>query len=160
MERLGQAITLRREYLRYCLEHQEQFKQDVNQGGPDEMQGSNEGDKIGNDINTRAETSASSLVLEQLEQIGMKLELDDSHDDARSQASSYVSSVGIGEEQSDRRLHLPKLDDVNGGMRDFECRYCHIVQEIEEQRAWKYVISIRRYRFYQTDHLLQKTRLQ
>jgi hypothetical protein len=150
MERLGQAITLRREYLRYCSEHQGQFKSDVTEGDP-------EGDEIntpiGNDINTIPETFASSVGTEQLEQIGMGTGFEDSpsqttFDDTQSQASSYASSIGIGEEKSDRELHLPKLDDVSKGMSEFECPYCHIAQRIGQHRLWKYVISIFGYRAY------------
>jgi hypothetical protein len=144
MERLGQAITLRREYLRYCSEHQGRFKEDIIE---------DQGDKI--DKNTLPETFASSVVTEQLEQT----ESQTVFDDTQSQASSYDSSIGIGEEGFDSKLHLPKLGDVNGGKREFECPYCHIAVKIEQHGLWKYVVSICRPRTYQTDYMLQEARL-
>jgi hypothetical protein len=148
IERLAHGITLRREYLRYCEDHQGKLKPDSIEGG-------------GTDV-AQEDTIASSLKIEQLESAEMKAnfdsfsppaEFEDSRsqeplydsptfDDSRSEGSSYASSIGIGEEESDYQLHLPTLGNTSKGLDEFECPFCHIVQNITQQRLWKYVTSL------------------
>ncbi|RDW63286.1 hypothetical protein BP6252_10831 [Coleophoma cylindrospora] len=127
-ERLADAIKLRREYLRYCEEHQEKFKQDLTSAHRD----------IGPPV-----SAASSLGTDQLEstvsELGLgRLSLIAGLEDTQSQTSSYASSLGTGEEESDYELHLSKIEDVNNGRKEFECPFCHDTQNIQQQKLWKY----------------------
>lgn len=120
-ERLAQAITHRREYLRYCSEHQDHFKSFDSQDVTDET-------------TVYGGTSASSVLPKAFEQ----LDLGGSRSSFSDTSSlNSESTVSVGEDYNDR-LYLPPLDDVNGGASEFECPFCHIVlHDIDRQGLWK-----------------------
>jgi hypothetical protein len=66
---------------------------------------------------------------------------DNPHQDPTPHGSAYASSLGIGEQEIDHELHLPRIESVNNGLKEFECPFCHDTLNIQQQRLWKYIYS-------------------
>ncbi|OCK77568.1 hypothetical protein K432DRAFT_303903, partial [Lepidopterella palustris CBS 459.81] len=111
-ERLGKAITQRRQFLRYARDHRDKAGF-TNYTGP---------------TSTLAPTNASTLLLSALENKG------DDFEDNRSQTSYAMS---IGDEDEDSKARLPRLEDVSRGMSPFECPFCWTIQDLRKESSWK-----------------------
>lgn len=143
--RLGKAITQRRQYLRYCREHHDKMavvpetcKVETNFLVVQGQQPRNDDDTqtvMSKPTSTLAPTAASTIIPATLENIERNEESSD--DDTRSQ-TSYATS--IGEDDSDNRLSVVRLEDVAPRGSPFECPYCWTIQTISNQHAWRYVI--------------------
>lgn len=144
--RLGNAITQRRQFLRYCREHHQKLAKE-----PKPLEGTNQvfhadeqqrvdllsfelerttisRSHISRQTRTVASTAASTLVEYNLNVPEHVL------DDLQSQ-SSYATS--IGEDDDPAILQVVSLDDVAKGKYPFECPYCWTIVDIRKQRSWK-----------------------
>ncbi|CAG8974901.1 hypothetical protein HYALB_00006684 [Hymenoscyphus albidus] len=92
---------------------------------------------ISRPTSTLAPTTASTVIATKLES-AMRLGdvEEEAEDDNRSQ-TSYASSVG--EDESDNRLSIIRLEEVAGTFESFECPYCWTIQKINNQRSWSNV---------------------
>lgn len=150
-QRLGKAITQRRQYLRYCREHREKLskipetpnttealskpKTSSTFLGVQEQQPEVVSDAqtvVSRPTSTLAPTTASTVVPAKLDHLE-KLE-EQNEDDNRSQ-TSYATSVN--EDENDNRLSVVRLEEVAGTAQSFECPYCWTIQRINNQRAWR-----------------------
>ena len=144
-DRLGRAITQRRQYLKYCREHHERF-QEPNEASksPSNMQPEIDVFKLESEskggtvrslpASAFAPTDASTLQASWLKPFQAKPEelvenVSDSHSE-----TSYATSVHDDESQS--RLHPPSLEDVAQGF-PFECPYCWTLQDMKTERSWR-----------------------
>lgn len=151
-ERLGKAITQRRQYLRYCREHRERLsriteapssvKFSPEQNTTDiflqDQQPRIEGDTqtvISNTRSTLAPTTASTVNPVKLENSDT-METPEGQDDGDSQSQiSYATSVG--ESNSDNRLTVIRLEEVARVGQLFECPYCWTIQKFSHQHGWR-----------------------
>ncbi|CAG8954756.1 hypothetical protein HYFRA_00004681 [Hymenoscyphus fraxineus] len=153
-KRLGKAITQKRQYLYYCREHRETLSRapglrDVIEITPEpiigstsltvQKQNSTSHDDaqtvISRPTSTLAPTTASTVIATKLES-AMRLGdvEEEAENDNRSQ-TSYATS--IGEDESDNRLSIIRLEEVAGTAESFECPYCWTIQKINNQRSWR-----------------------
>lgn len=145
IERLGKAITQRRQYLRYCRTHHDKTSQDP--GSKSGLQVIPSAKPIphtaaqlipsgrsdfSKPTSTLAPTQASTLILAP----GQTIE-DEILEDTQSQ-TSYATSTD--EESSPHKLRVVPLEDVSKGLQHFECPYCWQILSIRTQKAWKYVL--------------------
>ena len=143
--RLGKAITQRRQYLRYCREHRDKLETqhkatDVTENAVDRqptpmrkpVEESHETTKSQiqslKPPSTFAITTASTLMINNLES------LEEFSDEVQSQ-TSYATSVN--ENESSDMLRVPPLPDEGARGLPFECPYCWAPQLIKTRRAWK-----------------------
>ena len=141
IERLGQAITQRRQYLRYCREHHHKTSREsepevryapdnVNLLLPPKSAPTLSGaSALSKPASTLAPTQASTLILNAVQNVE-----EDLPEETQSQ-TSYASSTE--EDSSSGTLHIIKLEEVSKGLKHFECPYCWRIQVITTQRAWK-----------------------
>lgn len=146
--RLGQANTQRRHYFRYCREHRDKLSREpkhgpTNHGTADgERQAKlmevpyaeSKPDTKAYTLKSRlsssvAPTTASTLVAANLEIAEEAL------DEAHSQ-TTYATSMGG--DDTGNNLRVPSLDKVTKGVSPFECPYCWSVQDIRQERVWRY----------------------
>lgn len=144
LNRLGRAITSRRQFLRYCREHQDSlgasqpFSNNDNPTIPSTQQDTSlqvqarclplPPDGISQAGFTNPVTKASTLNPSQL--MAMRNELDD---DTVSRSSAAQSDFS----QADSMLELPSLQAVSEGQSEFECPYCHTIQSFRRERQWR-----------------------
>lgn len=147
IERLGKAITQRRQYLRYCRSHHDKtWQEPSSKVGPDVIRSNNEqkpqasmrptpGSRsdFSKPTSTLAPTQASTLFLK----AGQVIE-EEGIEESQSQ-TSYATSTD--EESNNHALRVIQLEDVSKGLSHFECPYCWQIQTCRNQKAWKYVIS-------------------
>ena len=146
-ERLGKAITQRRQYLRYCREHHDKF-QDPERGTETSFQThphmevfmtearsqSHGGSLRGLAASALAPTDASTLQTSWLNP-GKAMGKDPTEDVSDTLShTSYATSVHTDETES--RLHPPRLQDVAQGF-PFQCPYCWTLQELTSEKAWR-----------------------
>ena len=150
-ERLGKAITQRRQYLKYCRDHHGKFNQDP---APILTSTPQNQDEHGLQIDiayprtqagtvksvpnsAMAPTDASTLQPSQIRQSVDKLAITnkDDDDDHRSQ-TSYATSVQ--DDDSGTHLKPPRLQEITQ-MSPFECPYCWEIQDIKTERSWRSV---------------------
>ena len=149
-ERLGRAITKRRQYLRYCREHHDKFTQESGQkgavnahGGYTRMASNLEVKKSRSErldtasdtlrskpTSTLAPTIASTL-------IPANLEFAENMSDGDQSQTSYATSVG-GEDRKNQ-LRVIRLEDVQKEGLPFECPYCWGIQTIKREHSWRKV---------------------
>ena len=140
-ERLGRAITQRRQFLRYAHEHRNKIGKEPNDvWAPEDQEDSKEQPLIVDQksktaltnrsgaASTLAPTNASTLLHSALE----KME-EDFHDDISQ--TSYAMSMG--NDIDDSRLDLPQLADVAKGVSPFECPLCWTIQDLKEESSWR-----------------------
>ena len=140
--RLGKAITQRRQYLRYCREHRDRletqhrainvtenavYKQPMPVRKPVDEATKSQIRSV-KPPSTFALTTASTLVVNNLET------LEEFPDEVQSQ-TSYATS--INEHESSDMLRVPPLPDEGVRGLPFECPYCWAPQLIKTRRAWK-----------------------
>lgn len=150
-ERLGKAITQRRQYLRYCREHREKLSKILETTNTTEalskpktsstlLAVQEQQPKVVSDTqtvvsrptSTLAPTTASTVVPTKFDHLE-KLE-EENEDDNRSQ-TSYATSVD--EDENDNRLSVVRLEEVAGTAQSFECPYCWTIQRNNNQPAWR-----------------------
>lgn len=149
VERLGKAITRRREYFRYRREHRRKLDLEYSQSSGGKRGKADFGVKVSTSENqpdtpdkgppTLAQTKATTFVpttptqavpFDQEEQVSI---------------TSYATSV---EEDSKHALRVPNPPQfVGGGIPfeygvPFECPYCFTIQSVRNLRDWKYVIEV------------------
>jgi hypothetical protein len=137
--RMGEAITQRRQYLKYCRDHHEKtLRGPQPKTHPVEVTPSHQvftklptdgRSVVSKPPSTLAVTQASTLLLTSNVNVEEELE-----QDSQSQ-TSYATSVE--EESSDIKLHVIPLEDVAKGALHFECTYCWQIQAFKTQKAWK-----------------------
>lgn len=142
-ERLGKAITQRRQYLRYAREHRNKLSKDVSdlwQPGYEQKQtpaylaASAMPMSQGGQTNTTkptstlAPTAASTLFF-----ANIQMSEKDSADN-RSQTSYALS---LGDKEDDLQLQFPRLVDVAQGSSTFECPLCWNIQSIQSESSWR-----------------------
>ncbi|OCK80068.1 hypothetical protein K432DRAFT_453696, partial [Lepidopterella palustris CBS 459.81] len=142
-ERLGRAITQRRQYLRYCMEHRNALRKELVFKESDntdkrkdpapavtEFQSQTHHHSLINRSepgNTNPMTAASTLIVSQL------IPLDDTSDGMTQ--TSYATSVA--DDDDGGKLCVIPISDASKGDSPFECPYCWSIQNIKTQRAWK-----------------------
>ena len=145
-ERLGRAITQRRQFLRYAHEHRNKIgKEPKDVWAPEGQEDGKEQllivDWSGEDqksktaltnrsgaASTLAPTNASTLLPSALEEME-----EDFHDDISQ--TSYAMSMG--DDIDDGKLHLPRLADVAKGISPFECPLCWTIQDMKKESSWR-----------------------
>lgn len=142
-DRLGKAITQRRQFLRYAREHRNKLAEEPTDlwkpVTDDELRPVAQVQitrttktNVTGGISVSAPTAASTLLLKE-----MPVMLEDSHDN-QSQ-TSYALSTGDNKEE---QIQLPQLSDVSQGRLVFECPLCWTMQEISKESTWrKHVFS-------------------
>lgn len=162
-KRLGDAITQRRQYLRYCREHREKLSKDpevrnATEARPDSetkaafLAVQNQKVEAGEDAqtvisrptSTLAPTTSSTVIPAKLERPETLEKLDEQNDDDTRSQTSYATSVG--DDDSDNRLSVRRLEEVleevAGTTQSFECPYCWTIQKINNQHAWRYAFIV------------------
>jgi hypothetical protein len=137
-ERVGKAITQRRQYLRYSRNHRDKLArepQDLWQ--PEDICSKttllpvlSQAGKTNptKPTSTLAPTAASTLRLNNI-----AIQEKDFQDD-RSQTSYAVS---LGEDDDEPYLSLPSLAEVSRGATTFECPLCWTIQDIQKESSWR-----------------------
>lgn len=116
-ERLGKAISRRRQYFKYRQEHHDKLAYGI--GG--------EGDEHG-----VAPSTLASSIPEKLKKGHLGLIDDDDNSDAgRMSQTSFATSVAAAE-----RLHVPPLPSA-AAEGPFECPFCFMIVSITDRTAWK-----------------------
>ncbi|OCL11416.1 hypothetical protein AOQ84DRAFT_423590, partial [Glonium stellatum] len=115
-DRLGRAITKRRQYLRYCREHRKQLEKEK-----------------ASTVHTAMEENVMAAPTQQAKSESHNANHEDS-DDGRSN-TSYASSIDVPEEPSS--LQLPSLVELSGGGLPFECPFCQGIQSFLREKPWK-----------------------
>ncbi|KAH4061772.1 hypothetical protein HBH50_214750 [Parastagonospora nodorum] len=136
-DRLGKAIAQRRQYLFYAREHRYKLgKEPVELWKPAVevpkalLQAQSQAARTSDSrpVTTVADTTASTLFLQETPQIEM-----DFRDD-QSQTSFAFSNGG---EESQDKIKLPRLSEVAKGQASFECPFCWTMQAIRKENAWR-----------------------
>lgn len=150
VRRLGRAITMRRQFLRYCREHQDSLGcHDYTEGEPGrksraspEPPGTKK--RTGGHLPlgagggtsqagfTDPGTKASTLAACQLDAI---------RDEPEDDGISYTSAAHSDFAQEDTVLELPSLRTLtkDNPKAEFECPFCHIIQKFKREKEWRYV---------------------
>jgi pentatricopeptide repeat protein len=137
-ERVGKAITQRRQYLRYARDHRDKLAREPKDLWQPEDIGprttllpvlSQAGKtNLTKPPSTLAPTTASTLLAEKLAIYEEEL------DDNQSQTSYAVS---LGEDDHESHLRLPSLAEVSKDATTFECPFCWTVQDIQRDSTWR-----------------------
>jgi hypothetical protein len=142
-DRLANAITTRRRYLRYAQRHQKRIAHepvDVAAShpaqvavrlAPSQTPKSSSAPKTA--TATAVSTAASTLQVQKLAELNLD-QLDDDDDDNISQATSFVSEAGLDDDYKSKVIELDKLTKHQ---EPFECPYCHGMVQFRNQRAWR-----------------------
>jgi hypothetical protein len=138
-ERIGTAITQRRQYLRYTKDHRyklgkgpaELWKPTIET--PKAMQHLLVGSQAARTntskpVTTLADTTASTLFLQEATQVDVEF------CDNQSQTSFAFSQGG---EENQERLQLPRISEVSNRQASFECPFCWTIQTIRRESAWR-----------------------
>ncbi|KAH6861233.1 hypothetical protein B0T12DRAFT_479964 [Alternaria alternata] len=137
-ERVGKAMTQRRQYLRYVRDHRDKLaKEPKDLWQPEDIgpvttllpvlsQASKT--NFTNSTSTLATTTASTLLVEKL-----ATKEEDFHDN-QSQTSYAVS---LGEDDDESHLRLLRLADVSKHATTFECPLCWTIQDIQSDSTWR-----------------------
>ncbi|RMY14107.1 hypothetical protein D0868_01652 [Hortaea werneckii] len=148
-ERLGNAISQRRQYLRYRRDHRNRIghveiprrvsQQDeifqVAQSSSASFRPSLRPPPTECSRPTLASTSASSVAASASIQPISTHDLDEEYAETESRASSFVSSK-VSVAGSDM-LSVIELQEVCNGATEFECPYCWGIVQARKQRSWK-----------------------
>ena len=143
VERLGKAITQRRQYLKYCREHHDKTARAPQNPEPVTVQMNPFGSSsvmsarlipvarsdYSKPTSTLAPTQASTLILTSGQAIeeGVVEEIQPQ--------TSYATSTD--EDSSNATLSVIKVEEVSKGLSQFECPYCWQIQNARSQKAWK-----------------------
>lgn len=147
LNRLGRANTWRRQFLRYCREHQDSLAASQHLPGdnnamlspPAEPAAAAPGkkqhlppipDRMSQAGFTDPGTKASTLNVIQLNGI---------RDEPEDDTVSYMSAVRSDFAQENAVLELPNLRTVGKGQPEFECPLCHTIQSFKRESQWRSV---------------------
>ncbi|KAF2003783.1 hypothetical protein P154DRAFT_428370 [Amniculicola lignicola CBS 123094] len=124
-ERVGKAITQRRQYLRYARDHRDKLAKE-----PQDLWQPEDAGKtyLPKPTSTLAPTAASTLHLDGV------LVQETNFQDTQSQ-TSYAVSLGEGDDES--CLQLPSLAEVSKDANTFECPLCWTIQDIGKESTWR-----------------------
>ena len=147
-ERLGKAVTQRRQYLKYCRDHHDRFQEFQTKPAP-RLEGLSDDHLPEHDrnpgqqahatvkslpISAFAPTDASTLQISKLKPFDeVSGEATENTSDIVSQ-TSYATSVYDNDNESP--IHPPKLIEITNKF-PFECPYCWNLLEIKSERAWR-----------------------
>ncbi|KAK7918485.1 hypothetical protein PG985_010359 [Apiospora marii] len=150
-ERLGRAITRRRQFLRYSRDHslrisgnedhqipQYQMEHDgvhsgarTRSGTPSTASGMRTSYTSSYGAYTHASTKASTLDIAKLRGVEMM-------EAGNEETKSYVSAGSSFQmDKADSALHLPTLEEVSQGKEVFECPICFDIQTISRETSWR-----------------------
>lgn len=146
--RLGKAMTQRREYLKYCREHHGRLAGDIkhyegNQNSLQEapsrmlitqMQQRNKQWKKGLEI--QAPSTLDSLVASTLD--ATLLDKTDVLSDENVSQTSYATS--LGEDSGSYRRRIPPIPEEAAGGMPFQCPYCWGIQIVKDEHSWRLAI--------------------
>jgi hypothetical protein len=138
-ERIGKAVTQRRQYLRYTKDHRYKLGKEPAELWKPAIEapkatihllaGSQAArTNTSKPVTTLADTTASTLFLQEATQVDVDFR------DNQSQ-TSFAFSQG-GEENQDS-LQLPRLSEVSNKQASFECPLCWTIQTIRRESAWR-----------------------
>jgi tetratricopeptide (TPR) repeat protein len=137
-ERVGKAITQRRQYLRYARDHRDKLAREPKDLWQPEDIGprtillpvlSQAGKtNLTKPTSTLAPTTASTL-------LGEKLAIDE--EDLSDNQSQTSYAVSLGEDDHESHLRLPSLVEVSRDATTFECPFCWTVQDIQRDGIWR-----------------------
>lgn len=134
IERMGQAITRRKQYLTYRQEHQGKLSRDWGEGEDEEIQ---PGGK-------REHTIALTLATEYIETKPGDQRSDRDGEGSFGSQTSYENTV-VGEAAQKRTVPPPPAMAFDGIPfkygEPFQCPYCYTEQLVENRSSWKYVID-------------------
>ncbi|RMY70269.1 hypothetical protein D0863_05892 [Hortaea werneckii] len=136
-ERLGNAISQRRQYLRYSRDHHNRIGRGEQQK-PFEQETTFQSQRPTTTYFSRASlapTAATSVATSDICKSIHVQDLDREYDDVVSQASSNRSSK-VSEICSDRAAILD-IHEVRNDATEFECPYCWGIVTVEKQRSWR-----------------------
>ena len=143
-ERLGKAITHRRQYLRYARDHRHRLAEETPElwkpaiqaipVEPGKLDISSTKSQSGHTnlskpTSSFAPTSASTFL-----DCGKQFSLSELDIDDNQSQTSYAVSLSEGEEET---LQLPKLDDVAKKGFPFECPLCWTIQNTKKESSWR-----------------------
>ncbi|RMY74336.1 hypothetical protein D0863_03298 [Hortaea werneckii] len=140
-ERLGSAISQRRQYLRYSRDHHNRMSHESQQKAfeLETIQQSHRSPSTYFSRQTLAPTSATSIATaayrSSIDVQDLDREYDREYDDGASQASSTRSSK-VSEICSDRAA-IFDIHEVRKGTTEFECPYCWGIVTVEKPRSWR-----------------------
>jgi len=146
-ERLGKAITRRREYLRYCREHHDKFlDSNLNDVSSSQVLPHVDSSLLKTGLKDRvgsarsspatafASTEASTLETYRLKPFEKRFKtIPEDLSDSYSQ-TSYATSVHDNEGEG--KISPPSLKDI-ATIFPFECPYCWSLQETKDEKAWR-----------------------
>jgi tetratricopeptide (TPR) repeat protein len=140
-ERVGKAITQRRQYLRYARDHRDKLAREPKDLWQPEDIGPrttllpvpSQASKanLTKPTSTLAPTTASTLLTERL-----SIDEEDLSDN-QSQTSQTSYAVSLGEDDLESHLRLPSLVEVSRDATTFECPFCWTVQDIQRDSVWR-----------------------
>jgi len=142
--RLGQAITRRREFLKYCESHNDRIRMEIRLPENEPLTPTvdryfSEADMYLVHSDPKQEildtfTEASTLMPEKLPK-----SFDQDAESANSEASSVLSSVQA--DSTEVALQFPSLQSVRGNQSHFECPFCRTILTTRDERKWRYLYS-------------------
>lgn len=147
-ERLGKAMTQRREYLKYCREHHGRLARDIkhyegNQNSLQEapsrmlitqMQQRNKQWKKGLEI--QAPSPLDSIVASTLD--ATLLDKTDVLSDENVSQTSFATS--LGEDSGSYRRRIPPIPEEAARGMPFQCPYCWGIQIVKDEHSWRLAI--------------------
>ena len=147
-ERLGKAVTQRRQYLKYCRDHHNRFQELEKKQAP-QPEALNDGHISESDrksdhqakktvkslpVSALAPTDASTLQISKLKPLeALSNAATDNASDTVSQ-TSYATSVYDSDDKN--KIFPPKLKEITDTF-PFECPYCWTLQEAKSERSWR-----------------------
>jgi hypothetical protein len=141
LERLGEAITLRRKYLTYREEHNRKI-QTRNEGLVE--QATNDGHTVAPTVTHTLPSTIATRMANEAQQAMSNVEITEVDETARSQ-TSYEPTMFEGGEST--KLSVPKPPEVAFEGVPFEygkpfmCPYCFTEQNCRDRIVWKYVFT-------------------
>lgn len=153
-KRLGQAITQRRRYLSYILDHRDKLERmlhDDEENLKHEAGGTRHVQRLPLHKNVQLDTSsrpstfftkATTAVLDQVTPTMFAIDNDsDPEDDAKSYTT--ISRSVDGDLDTSATMKIPKLEDLRTGTKkEVECPFCFRIKRFRNERIWrKHVFS-------------------
>ncbi|KAE9973286.1 hypothetical protein EG327_009135 [Venturia inaequalis] len=145
--RLGKAITQRRQYLKYCRDHHDKLGARSFERPPPIQREENAPEQApriflpmphegsaatimykDRPASTLAFTTASTL---------MPGKLDSAEQDMEDNRSEFSDATSMADDIGSNQLHVIDIEKASQGMHPFECPYCFTLVRIRRQRSWK-----------------------
>jgi len=151
VKRLGRAITMRRQFLWYCREHQDSLGHHDYTGGELGRDSKTYPEPL--DIRKRADghlplASGSGTSQAGFTDPGTKAstlfagQLNATRDEPKDDGISYTSTAHSDFAEENMVLELPSLQTLtkDNPKAEFECPFCHIIQKFKREREWRCVL--------------------